>query len=331
METYDIYGIGAALVDTEIVTNDDFLAATEIEKGLMTLVDHDRQQAIIAKLADFDAEVSQASGGSACNSMVAAAYFGSRCFFSGRVAADEPGAFFINDLNAANVAFKAQTPPSGNTGKCLVLVTPDAERTMNTFLGANDELEESDIDYDAIAASNYLYIEGYLVTSDNRLQVALTAIEHARKHGVKIAVSFADPAMVHYFGEQLKTIVGDGVDLIFCNEEEALGFTGTDSIDAASESLKQYCQQFAITRGAKGARVWDGEQQSDCSGVTATAIDTNGAGDMFAGAFMHAIQTGHAFPAAAEFANTAAAQVVQKYGPRLAPSAHQALLAQLNA
>ncbi len=326
MKTYDIYGLGAALVDTEIEVQDQELEAFAIAKGVMTLVDEPRQHALVDSLAGHLVTAKRASGGSAANSVIAAAFFGSNTFFSCKVAQDDNGFFYLRDLAVAGVSYPVKTAvEAGITGKCLVLITPDAERTMNTFLGVSAELSVQELDVDALAASSYAYIEGYLVTSPTGREAAVKLREEAERLGVKTALSLSDPAMVTYFRDGLLEMVGGGVDILFCNESEALAFTHSHTLAEAEDRLGQFCRTFAITCGARGARVFDGVNLSLVPGVEVTAVDTNGAGDMFAGAFLHAIQSGFDYVQAARFANRAAAQVVSQFGPRLKPEQHAEL------
>ncbi|MDB9894933.1 adenosine kinase, partial [Reinekea forsetii] len=193
MKKFDIFGIGAALVDTEIVVTDDFLADHGIGKGLMTLVGEERQDYLIKAVREQNTHVKKACGGSACNSIVAASSFGADAFYAGKVASDIDGGFFVKDLNAAGVTFHRIKPQKGITGKCLVMVTPDAERSMNTFLGASLELTHDEVEKQELAASEWLYVEGYLVTDDKRTHVAQEAMEFARENGVKTSISLSDP------------------------------------------------------------------------------------------------------------------------------------------
>ena len=317
MATYNIYGIGAALVDTEVEVSDEFLSNASIEKGVMTLVDEARQSELLGALASENSHLVRKCGGSVCNSVVAASSLGAKTFFSGKVADDSDGALYINDLKEAGVDFHSAGQESGITGKCLVMVTLDAERTMNTFLGASEALSGREIDQAALVHSEWFYVEGYLVTDEARTAATKAAIELAKANSVKIAVSLSDPFVVAVFGDALRDVIGSGVDLIFCNKDEAMAFTGTESLEAAAEDLKQYTNTFAITDGAKGAMTFDGQAMHQSSGVEATAIDTNGAGDMFAGAFLYAITSGRDYAWAADLANDCAARVVAQFGPRL--------------
>jgi sugar/nucleoside kinase (ribokinase family) len=317
MHVYDIYAIGAALVDTEVEVTDNFLAEHSIDKAVMTLVEQPRQAELISSLKKNDSTLLKQSGGSACNSVVAAAQLGSATYFGGKIADDEDGTLYADDLTYAGVSHAFMQSEHGVTGKCLVMVTPDAERTMNTYLGVSDEFAENEIDQSALAKSEWFYVEGYLQTDDPRTTVVKSAVEFAKQQGVKVALSLSDPFVAQLFGDNLKSVIGDGVDLIFCNKDEALAFTGADTIDQASKELKTYSASFVITDGAKGATVFDGKTLLQVPGVKAKAIDTNGAGDMFAGAFLYAITSGKSYLKAAQLANQAAAMVVERFGPRL--------------
>lgn len=329
MKKYGIYGIGAALVDTEIQVRDEELARMGVERGLMTLVDEARQAELLGHLRDHLIKASHASGGSAGNSMIAAAQFGTPTFMSCKVADDEDGSIYLRDLEAAGVDHSMSGQrPAGTTGKCLVLISPDAERSMNTFLGISETLSVEQLDPTALADSRYLYLEGYLVTSDSGRAAAIRARELAEAAGVKTALSFSDPGMVNYFREGMQAIIGQQLDLLFCNTEEALGWGRTDQLDAAIEQLRQVARRFVITRGAEGALSWDGQRLEEIPPHRVQAVDSNGAGDMFAGAFLYALDRGEDFTTAGRFASLAAGRVVANFGPRLPAADHQALRAE---
>ena len=331
MKKYNIYGIGAAIVDTEVIVSDSFLNQNKIDKGLMTLVDEERQRYLINALTSQRIPVKRSCGGSACNSVVAASRFGSEAFFSGTVANDDEGKFFVKDLKRAGVDFHQEEPSNSITGKCLVMVSPDAERTMNTYLGASLELSYREIDEESLANSNWLYIEGYVVTDEQRTSVASDAMDFAKQSGTKTSISLSDPFIVEVFADNIKKIIGEsGVDLLFCNGDEARSFTGTHTVEAAAESLKKYAKTFAITRGPGGSLVYDGNKFIHTPGVMSNAIDTNGAGDMFAGAFLYALEQGKDFSWAAKFANASSARVVSQFGPRIKVIEYISLKQQFN-
>ncbi|MCW8128432.1 adenosine kinase [Microbulbifer halophilus] len=329
MHQYDLYGIGAALLDTEIEVSDSDLQNLGVDKGVMTLVDDERQRQLVDNLEDHLVTAKRACGGSGANTVIAASYFGLRTFYSCKVAADENGDFYRADLSSAGVDYPSalKQADGGTTGKCLVLVTPDAERSMNTYLGISAELSVAELDHEALAASRWAYIEGYLVSSPTGRAAAIALRERAKQSGVKTALSLSDPAMVHLFHDGLLEMIGDGVDMLFCNRDEALHFTDTDSVEDSAKALRRYCRSFAITLGADGALLWDGEQQHRVANPKVHAIDTNGAGDMFAGAFLYGINRELPFADAGELACRAAAQVVSQYGPRLRAEQHEELLA----
>lgn len=329
MKKYGIYGIGAALVDTEIQVQDEELAQMGVERGLMTLVDEARQAELLGYLRDHLVKASHASGGSAGNSMIAAAQFGTPTFMSCKVADDSDGSIYLRDLETAGVDHSMSGQrPAGITGKCLVLISPDAERSMNTFLGISETLSVDQLVPAALADSRYLYIEGYLVTSHTGLAAAVRARELAEAAGVKTALSFSDPGMVNYFREGMQAIIGQQLDLVFCNTEEALGWGRTDQLDEAIEQLRQVARRFVITRGAEGALTWDGQRLEQIPPHRVQAVDSNGAGDMFAGAFLYALDRGEDFVTAGRFASLAAGRVVANFGPRLPAADHSALRAE---
>jgi sugar/nucleoside kinase (ribokinase family) len=317
MKTTNIYAVGAALVDTEVTVSDAFLQDHSIDKAVMTLVEQSRQTELVNALNSCGASLHRQSGGSACNTAVAASYLGATACFGGKVANDGDGELFATDLEQANVIFYSAKSKTGITGKCLVMVTDDAERTMNTYLGVSDAFSEAEINHNALMASEWFYIEGYLQTDDNRTAVIKAAVEKAKQNGVKVALSLSDPFVAQLFAGNLKSVIGDGVDLIFCNKDEALAFTQAESVESAAEALKAYAKTFAITDGANGALVFDGQALFHTPAVKANAIDTNGAGDMFAGAFLYTITAGKDYQSAAQLANKAAAMIVERFGPRL--------------
>ena len=329
MTDYHLYGIGAALLDTEIEVSDQDLLDLGVEKGLMTLVDESRQQHLIQQLKGHLVASTKTSGGSGANTVIAAGYFGAKTFYSCKVAADTDGDTYLDELANAGVDYHRADRESGETGRCLVMITPDAERTMNTYLGISEKVSSRELHFDAILASNYVYIEGYLVSSETGRAAAIHLREKAEQNGVKTALSLSDPAMVEYFGDGLREMIGDCVDLLFCNKDEALNFTGTSTLEDAATALKRYCNSFAITLGSQGALVFDGNKHIDIPAFAVKAIDTNGAGDMFAGAFLYALTHNYSFEDAGKLASRAAAQVVSQYGPRLRPEQHPELLTEI--
>ena len=329
MKKYVAYGVGAALVDTEIKVEDSDLAAMNVDKGMMTLVDGERQTELLQHLEGHLVKASHASGGSAGNSMIATAQFGGPTFMTCKVANDADGDIYIADLEAAGVDHcLTGEREDGTTGKCLVLISPDAERSMNSHLAISETLSVEQLVPEAIEQSEYLYIEGYQVTSPTGRAAAIKAREIAEAAGVKTSISFSDPGMVEFFREGMEEMVGERVNLVFCNEAEALGWGQTDNLEVAFEKLKQVSDTFVVTRGSEGAVTFDGSELAEIPPHKVQAVDSNGAGDMFAGAFLYALSRGEDFPTAGRFASLAAGKIVANYGPRLPAADYTALRAE---
>jgi sugar/nucleoside kinase (ribokinase family) len=235
------------------------------------------------------------------------------------VANDAAGRFYIDDLTRAGVQTNAGAGglPRGVTGKCLVLVTQDADRTMNTFLGVAADVSPEDIDREAIRESQYLYLEGYLVTGENSKSAAKFAQERARSSNTRVAISLSDPNIVNYFRASVDELLHGGIDLLFANEDEAKCIAQTQQLDAAVHHLKGIAREFVITCGIQGALVYDGRVLHRISAVPTQAVDTVGAGDMFAGAFLYGITHGMTHLQAGALAAAAASKIVASLGPRL--------------
>lgn len=329
MKKYNVYGIGNAIVDIVTEVDHDFFDQNNIEKGVMTLVDEKRQLELM-KVIDMKRS-KMSGGGSAGNTVVAINQFGGKSFYSCLVAHDELGKFFLDDLkrNGVDTNLAYDQCPEGHSGRCLVMTSPDAHRTMNTFLGVSSFLSPEHLDAAAIGAAEYVYLEGYLVASPKGLEAMKEAKRLAREKNVAVALTFSDPSMVKYFSKQVEEIVGDGVDLLFCNDEEAMIYTGTTDIHQARERLAQVARRFVITLGADGALIFDGDTFIQIEPVKAHAVDTNGAGDMFAGAFLYGITNGQSYADAGKLASLAAARVVEQFGPRLHPDQAKRVLEDL--
>ncbi len=328
---YDVYGIGNAIVDIVTEVDHDFFERNHIEKGVMTLVDEKRQLELM-KVIDMK-KSKMSGGGSAGNTVVALNQLGGKSFYSCLVAQDELGKFFLNDLKRNGVDTNlthAQCPP-GHSGRCLVMTSPDAQRTMNTFLGVSSFLSPEHLFEEGIRNSAYVYLEGYLVSSPKGLEAMKAAKKIAERNKVNVALTFSDASMVKYFSKQMEEIVGASVDLLFCNEEEAMIFTGTDNLADAREKLKQVAKYFAVTLGANGALIYDGDTFIQIEPYQVRAVDTNGAGDMFAGAFLYGITHHHSYAEAGKLASLASSRVVTQWGPRLEPGQAQKILGDLTA
>ena len=328
---FDVYGIGNALVDTEYEVTDELLIAASLPKGQMTLMNRQEREQLINLLErDHNHEVvKKAGGGSAANTLVAVAQLGGRGFYSCKVAADAIGDFFLEDLTSAGVKTnldKTERSSDGTSGQCVSMITPDAERTLTTHLGISETLSPSELDRDALTKSTYLYIEGYLVTSPTAMEAVREAQHIVRTAGGKVSITLSDMSMVQGFGDIFTDLVDTGIDLIFCNEEEAMGWTQTSSRSDALNRLRAMCQKIVITCGSDGALVYDGSGEVFVPGVPINAVDTTGAGDIFAGAFLYGITAGLNFEGAATLANRAASRLVSAFGARLEKSQVDTLL-----
>lgn len=324
---YNVYGIGNAIVDIVTEVEDDFFVEHGIEKGLMTLVDEERQIQLMNAISQK--EFKMYGGGSAGNTVVALSQLGGSAYYNCLVANDELGNFFLEDLkqNKVDTSLTTETLPEGHSGRCLVMTSPDAMRTMNTFLGISATITPESLKEEVIQQSEYVYLEGYLVPSPNGLETLKEAKRLAKKNGVKVALTFSDPSMVKYFGEQMASVIGsDGVDLLFSNDDEAMLFTKTSTLDEAKEALKNFARQFVITIGSKGAILYDGKEFIEVEPFPVVAIDTNGAGDMFAGTFLYGISKGLDFATSGRLACLAASKIVTSWGARLEKKALVAAL-----
>lgn len=325
---YDVMAIGNALVDHEYVLSDAALEETELTKGNMTLAGIEEQQQLLAyfQLAQI-APSKQAGGGSAANTMYAFASLGGKPFYACRVGDDDQGAFYLRDLHEAGVATSDKSIHEGGvTGSCVVAVTEDGERTMQTYLGTSSDIVADNVDFDALTQADWLYLEGYLAMSEG-IQPAMTQLrQQAGIHNAKIAVSFADPAVVKFAKDGLLNMLGNKVAVIFCNSEEAKLFTDKKQVKAAARALLEHCQIAVVTDGEKGAVIAhkpDAESEivvyDIATPVVANVIDTNGAGDNYAGAFLYALSQQYTLPECGHLASEVSAQVIQQFGPRLMP------------
>ena len=291
-----------------------FFEAMGIDKGVMTLIDGDRQQMLIDALGEK--EMARSSGGSAANTMIALANCGGRGYYGCKVAQDADGAFYSRDLSAAGVASSPSNRGEGVTGKCLVMITADADRTMNTFLGITSTFGVAQIEDAVIADSEFIYIEGYLIAADDGFEAAQVAQKVARERSTKVALTLSDPSIVAAFKDRMTALVDAGVDMLFCNEDEGRIFTGAKTTRRGFGALRHRVGGLVVTYGADGARVCDGGDVFHAPGFEVDAVDTNGAGDSFAGAYLFAVTHGYDAAQAARLATYVSSRVVAKYGPR---------------
>ena len=328
---YDISALGNALVDTQYMVDHDFLDTIGLEPDSMTLASAEEHGPIIKKLIDMGVDSVSDCGGSATNSLVAASNYGSKCHHVCRVANDEDGKKYLDSLRSAGVKHIGVSEENTDmpTGKCLILVTPDAKRTMISMLGVSAFLGSSDIDYDVVQNSKIFYIEGYMVTSDDNFNAVISVLENLKASETLKALSLSDAGIVHGFKEKFDLIESYGIDMIFCNDDEAIAFSGKDSFDDAVEFYKSKSYMTAITKGSEGSVVIENNNVHQTKAEEIIPIDTNGAGDMFAGSFMHAYLEGHDIQTCAKFSNYASSRVVETFGPRLDAKGYSEVLNKL--
>jgi sugar/nucleoside kinase (ribokinase family) len=329
---HHLYAIGNALVDTEYEVTDSQLQTLGVEKHRMTLIDAPRRAELLAQVQGQHAR--RTGGGSAGNTVVALAQLGGQAFYSCRVADDWLGAFYREDLAANQVATNLTHGPlaQGQTGSCLVFVTPDAARSMCTFLGATAELNTDALHPEDVAKARVYYMEGYLSASPTGLAAALEGRAQAKAAGVALATTLSDVSMINFCRPGLEAMVGNGdLDCLFANEDEAEAWSGHSAAGDASAllaAMAPLARTVCITRGPQGCWVLNGGEVMHLPAVPTQAVDTNGAGDMFAGAFLYATTQGHGPREAAALGNLAAAAVVSQHGNRLTTGRLQALKAQ---
>ena len=317
MSHYDIYAIGNALVDSEYEVSDALLQSMGVDKRHMTLIDTPRRAELLHHVKAITPR--QTGGGSAGNTVVALAQLGGKAFYSCKVAHDDLGDFYVKDLQARGVDTNLNhtRAQDGQTGSCMVLVTPDAERSMCTFLGVSAELNDQALHPHDIAKSKIYYMEGYLAASPTGLSAALQGRKVAKDAGVALALTLSDVSMIQFCKAGLDAMLGEGVDYLFCNQEEAQVWCGSEDLNVVKNKLQNLAKIVCLTRGPDGSEIITAEQTWHVPADKVKAIDTNGAGDMFAGAFLYAISRGYSPDKAANLGNHAAAAVVSQHGNRL--------------
>jgi fructokinase len=324
---YDVYAIGNALVDSEFKVEESFFQENNIEKGLMTLVEQDQLDDLEKALKERSELQARNCGGSAGNSLFAVSSFGGNSFLSCKIASDPDGYFYSKQMNKDRIhTNRVSSSQTGKTGRCMVMVSPDAERTMHTHLGVSDSIASCDLQFTAAKNAKYIYIEGYLVTSPGARAAVIDLKKFAKKNKIKTAMTFSDPAMVEYFSEEINEVLGEGVDLLFCNEQELKIWAKAETLESSLERLKIKAKQFVVTQGSEGAIIFDGNELTKIEAHHVRTVDTNGAGDMFAGAMLFGITHGLSFKQAGNLASLASSEVVSQFGSRISRERHLQLL-----
>lgn len=314
---FDVFGVGNAIVDTLAQVDDAFIEDLKIAKGGMSLMDANAQATVLEKLEGMPLRL--ASGGSAANTMVAIAQSGGTGVYSGKVTADTNGQFYKHDMEEAGIGFHVPAAPEASlpTGTCVVLTTPDAERTMCTHLGVSTTLSKTEIDTDLLDQCKYSYIEGYLWDSEQPRAACMEAFEQSKKLGVTTAFTFSDAFLIDRFADQFKDVVSEYCDIVFCNADEARKYFDVDDLEECAKRMGQQCDLAFMTDGATGCHVIQNGNVSLVEGFDVKAIDTNGAGDSFAGGVLYGLANGLTPEKAAKWGNYVASRVVSVIGPRL--------------
>ncbi len=314
--TTDVVAIGNALVDVLSNADDSLLTKLGMVKGSMDLIDTERAETVYAAMGPGI----EASGGSAANTIVGVASLGSRGAYIGRVRDDELGAVYVHDMRASGVAFDVPPAAEGlSTGVCLVLVTPDAERTMNTYLGASAELHADDVDADLVRGAAITYLEGYLWDSPAAQDAYRFASEVAHEAGRQVALTLSDGFVVDRHRDTFLELIAGSVDVLFANDTEIQMLYEVDTFDAALAKVRHHCSVAAITRGAQGSVLLAGDDVVEVgieSIPNGRVVDTTGAGDLYAAGVLHGLLHGRDLHTCGRLGGLAAAEVISHLGPR---------------
>jgi len=311
---FDVVGIGNALVDVIAHASDTFLDEHGLTKGWMDLIDTERAVQLYRALGS----AVEMSGGSAANTMCGVASFGGTAAYIGKVTDDELGRVFGHDLLAVGVQFRpGEHDDREPTGRCIIVVTPDAERTMNTFLGASSLLGVPDVDEGAVADGRILYMEGYLYDRPEAKEAFRHAAGIAHDAGRIVSLTLSDSFCVDRHRQDFLDLVSDEVDLLFGNEAELVSLYETETFEEAVAELREHCEFAAITVGAKGSIIVTADDLIEVPPVAVTkVIDTTGAGDLYAAGFLHGLTSGRPLPECGHLGSIAAAEVISHVGPR---------------
>jgi sugar/nucleoside kinase (ribokinase family) len=310
---FDVLTIGNALVDVLAFAEDDFVARTGVEPGAMTMVDAARSDEIYAEMGP----ATETSGGSAANTASGVASFGGRAAYIGRVSDDTFGKVFSHDLRSVGVHFDVSPATTGApTGRCLVIVTPDAQRTMYTFLGAGAELDETYIDEALVASSAVTYLEGYAWDPPPAKKAVRRAAAIAHRADRRVALTLSDPFCVERHRDEFLELIERDVDILFANEHEITMLYEVDTFDEALHRVRGHCEIAALTRGAHGSVIVAGEDVHVIDAQPVAVVDTTGAGDLYAAGFLYGLTHGYELATCGRLASLGAAEVISHLGPR---------------
>ena len=311
---YDVAGLGNAIMDVIAAVDDQFLLDQGIAKGAMTLIDEFRAEELHRALAHSV----QAAGGSAANTMAGIASLGGRAVFLGKVCDDVLGARFGESLKSLGVNYPTARASGGSpTASSMIAVTPDGQRSMNTYLGACREMTPDDVDADEIAAAKILYIEGYLWDTHDAKEASRKAMRAAKGAGAQVALSLSDSFCVGRFREEFLDLIQNDLDILFANEDEAKSLFETEDFAIVTERLKAWGGIAAVTRSAQGCVVIKGsEVHAVPASPVAKVVDTTGAGDLFAAGFLHGLTQGMGLVDCGRLGALAAAEIISHYGAR---------------
>ena len=310
----DVLGIGNAIVDVLSHAEDSFLDSHGLTKGAMALIDPDQ----VKMLYDAMGSGVEISGGSAANTIAGLASFGGRGAFIGKVRDDQLGEVFAHDIRALGVRFDTRPTSDGaSTARCLILVTPDAQRTLNTFLGACVELRPEDIDADLVEASAVTYLEGYLWDPPRAKNAFRKAVEIAHNAGRKVALTLSDSFCVDRYRDEFCALVAGGADIVFANETELLSLYGVDTFDEGLRAIRENCEVAVLTRSEKGSVIVDHEEVHVIDAASVEhVVDTTGAGDLFAAGFLYGYTRGGGLAECGRLGSLAAAEIISHFGAR---------------
>ena len=310
----DVLGIGNAIVDVLSHAEDSFLDSHGLTKGAMALIDPDQ----VKMLYDAMGSGVEISGGSAANTIAGLASFGGRGAFIGKVRDDQLGEVFAHDIRALGVRFDTRPTSDGaSTARCLILVTPDAQRTLNTFLGACVELRPEDIDADLVEASAVTYLEGYLWDPPRAKNAFRKAVEIAHNAGRKVALTLSDSFCVDRYRDEFCALVADGADIVFANETELLSLYRVDTFDEGLQAIRENCEVAVLTRSEKGSVIVDHEEVHVIDATPVEhVVDTTGAGDLFAAGFLYGYTRGDGLAECGRLGSLAAAEIISHFGAR---------------